>query len=178
MRSHARGPFYCVCGDHTWAKLTRGFVTLVSPIDADNLLHNWYAFVNQSGNVYAARKEPKHHYYLHRILMHPPTAMEIDHINRNGTDNRRGNLRLASKSENAMNRRKLGGSSRFKGVSFVVRPWPLKKPWRATFNNKTLGYFAAEEDAAEAYLQAARAAFGDFATQDSSAWRWPKEAVP
>lgn len=42
--------------------------------------------------------------YLHRLIMQPSSDMVIDHINGDGLDNRRSNLRIVTKSENAFNR--------------------------------------------------------------------------
>lgn len=160
-----RGPFYCACSNHAWGTLTRGYVVLVSPEDARFLEANWYAFINPAGNVYAAKKMSTGHQYLHRsILGTVGTRIEVDHANRNGLDDRRPNLRKASKAENAINRRKKPGcSSSFKGVTFVNRRRPLRKPWVARFQRKILGYFATEQEAGAEYLKAARAMFGGFA---------------
>src|SRR5438132_1563788 len=44
--------------------------------------------------------------YLHRLIMAPPFGIEVDHINHDGLDCRRSNLRLCSRSQNFMNKRK------------------------------------------------------------------------
>lgn len=165
-----RGPFFCHCGDHAWAILTRGFVTLVSPTDAPLLEERWYAFVNQAGNVYAGRSFPRGQMrqrgYLHRMISGDPEGLEVDHKNLNGLDNRRENLREATKSENAANRRKHSGQFRFKGVR-QIKGRALKKPWLASIHKagqyKHIGYFETELEAAEAYLKTARELYGDFA---------------
>lgn len=99
--------------------------------------------------------------YLHNLL----TGFEkTDHINGNGLDNRRCNLREASQSENAYNRRKAAhGRSRFKGVS-----WNSKdRNWRVTITvagkRRHVGQYADEAAAAAAYDTAAREAHGSFA---------------
>lgn len=102
--------------------------------------------------------------YLHRLIMEPGYDMEVDHINHNVLDNRRENLRLCTREQNLMNRRKnKKSSSQFKGVSFYR---PLNK-WKAQIkiNHKKIhiGYFENEIDAAKAYNKAAILYFGDFA---------------
>ena len=91
----------------------------------------------------------------------------VDHINGNGLDNRKQNLRLVTRSQNAQNScgRPDHRRSRYKGVSFCTRC--RSRPWRAVIhiNGKQihLGYFAIEEDAALAYNLAAQTHQGEFA---------------
>ena len=89
---------------------------------------------------------------------------EVDHINNNGLDNRRCNLRLATRQQQNMNRKKLKGcSSRYKGVYWAKN----RKKWcvRIEFNAKVmfLGYFESEIKAGKAYDEAAIKYFGEFA---------------
>lgn len=83
---------------------------------------------------------------------------DIDHINRDRSDNRIVNLRLATHAENQRNRRgNIKSSSAFKGVSWHA----ASKKWRAAIRIsgkfKSLGTYTREEDAAAAYdLEAAR----------------------
>lgn len=103
--------------------------------------------------------------FMHRLIVNAPKGMEVDHINGNGLDNRRCNLRIASPSENQQNRqtKKLGTHSRFKGVTWHrnAQKWQagIKKEGRSIH----LGLFEAEVDAAIAYNHAAIQMFGEFA---------------
>lgn len=87
----------------------------------------------------------------------------VDHINHDGLDNQRHNLRPVSNSQNLMNARPRGGTSAFKGVHWhrSSRKWVA----RIGLNNsrRGLGYFTDEEAAARAYDAAARELFGEFA---------------
>jgi len=99
---------------------------------------------------------------MHRDLF--PGARMVDHINGNGLDNRRENLRPATNRENQGNSEKQQGvSSRFKGVCWVKS----KGRWTAYIKTKKrlekLGYFDDETQAAKAYNMAAIEVFGEFA---------------
>lgn len=94
-----------------------------------------------------------------------PEGMEIDHINGDGSDNRLCNLRLATRSENCMNR----GSQKNKSSVFRGVNWHKKQSkWIACIKphghtSIHLGTFETEEDAARAYDEAARKHYGEFA---------------
>jgi hypothetical protein len=100
---------------------------------------------------------------LHRVLIGDRPGMVVDHINGDRLDNRRANLRHVSLSANRCNSVPIGGTSRFKGVSY----YPSRRKWRATIclNRKVafLGFFDSEEAAARAYDQRARLLHGEFA---------------
>jgi hypothetical protein len=103
---------------------------------------------------------------LHRVIMNAPDGLDVDHINGNGLDNRRCNLRLATRSQNAANakRHRDNASSRYKGLLYTSR---LRKPWQAVVCVKGVHYrslrFAKEIDAARAYDELARRFNGEFA---------------
>ena len=101
---------------------------------------------------------------LHRVVMSAALDQHIDHINGNALDNRRCNLRVASRNQNMWNtakRREL--TSRFKGVSWHKR----MNKWQATIRHMNkqlwLGLHPSESAAALAYNEAARRLFGEFA---------------
>ena len=103
---------------------------------------------------------------LHRFLF--GDAPVVDHVNRNGLDNRRENLRAATWAQNLQNRlKKPGKSSKFLGVHRDNRKDNLTKRWRASIDidgkKKQIGRFENEEDAARAYNSAASILFGEFA---------------
>ena len=96
--------------------------------------------------------------------MRPPDGMVVDHIDSDGLNNQRYNLRVCTNAQNVQNQRIMrGGTSRFKGVCWDM----VNKKWRAKLgmNGKTfeLGRFKVEADAASAYDDAAEKYFGEFA---------------
>ncbi|HMG65040.1 MAG TPA: hypothetical protein VK599_19005 [Streptosporangiaceae bacterium] len=87
-----------------------------------------------------------------------------DHINHDGLDNRRENLRMASKSQNAQNSRpRLNVSSPYKGVSWSVRDGSWSADIVLNGRQRHLGLFSSELAAAYAYDAASRELFGEFA---------------
>jgi hypothetical protein len=84
--------------------------------------------------------------------------MVVDHINGNGLDNRRCNLRICTPAQNGLNSRpRVDGKSRFKGV------FPHGDRWRAKVGGRHLGLFDDEVEAAKARDRLARKLHGKFA---------------
>lgn len=66
------------------------------------LEHRWYAFrPRHSATVYARTYINGRMYLMHRAIMRPPRHLVVDHIDRNGLNNMRSNLRVVTSSENA-----------------------------------------------------------------------------
>lgn len=129
-------------------KLTQNKVTLVD--DEDYELINsfkWYARKDLH-TFYAQRKfkiEGKwKNIMLHRYIMKPPKDMFIDHINRDGLDNQRPNLRIVTHSQNHFNEKiRSDNKSGHKGVHFSNS----RCKWVASIAGKYLGSFNSIEKA-------------------------------
>lgn len=101
---------------------------------------------------------------MHRLIMDAPVGTDVDHINGDGLDNRRENLRFCNDSLNAANRAiRPGGSSRYRGVAWHARCGKWQASIKVHDKNHYLGVFQSEEAAAYAYDNAAREYFGEFA---------------
>lgn len=86
-------------------QLTRGMVAIVDDDDYDHVTQfSWYA-IKRRRLWHAAHKRTNKPLYMHRVLLNAPPDMEVDHANGDGLDNRRHNLRLCTKRQNAQNRR-------------------------------------------------------------------------
>lgn len=154
-------------------KLTRGMVVLVDDSDYEELSrHSWYA-LKAPRTWYAARSAwvllPLPHYkttYMHRVIMGcvKGDGKEIDHIDGDGLNNTRANLRIATHTENMRNNRKYSNNvSGYTGVSWNKQ----KNKWvafiRVDGHTRYLGYYSDPAEAARAYDSAAREFHGKLA---------------
>ncbi len=139
--------------------LPSGHIVLVDVEDWKKVrLKKFYAY--KSGKtIYARTKKGRR---IHHIILGKKRGYVIDHINGDGLDNRKENLRHCTIKENTRNRHARTGLSKYKGVSKV-----RGKKWQANISvdgeKKYLGIFVTQKEAAETYDRAAKKYFGEFA---------------
>lgn len=154
-------------GNFAYVPLTKGYEAVIDAEDVPFVEgFNWHA-AESGGKVYARRKEYTSGgsctFLMHRVLLGAPSGLLVDHVNGDGLDNRRLNLRLATPAENRQNMiRPVHNTSGLKGASWCGRT----KKWQATIsvNRKQhhLGRFATPEAAHAAYCDASARFHGAF----------------
>ena len=154
--------------------LTQGFSTVIDPEYEHEICRFRWKILRASGKLYACRTRKVSGRSYRTILMHreilaAPRGVLVDHIDGDGLNNTRANLRLCNGRQNLANRVSTRGRSRFKGVY-----WNKDKAlWQAQIGcgffddgrQRTiyLGRFEREEDAALAYDRKAIEFHGEFA---------------
>ena len=136
-------------------KLTRGEVVVVDDDDYKELSkYHWYCMITKDGHRYAVRSEGNKKVLMHRQLMSFP-ELYVDHINGNGLDDQRSNLRIATNSINQFNRKLLPtNKSGFRGVHLHKKSGKWEAQIRVNQKNVHLGLFTDPVSASEAYKKA------------------------
>ena len=155
-------------GDYCKIPLTQGKFAKVDPEDYLWLSQfRWHCKTNIKA-IYAVRTitvaAKSKRIFMHRLIMNTPAHLVCDHVNHDGLDNRKQNLRNCTISQNNANSRSARtSSSRYKGVSWNK----TRKKWAAYIKKDSkqlfLGHFSSEIEAAKAYDKKAAELFGQFA---------------
>lgn len=147
--------------------LTKGFEA-VFDIDDVSIVegYNWHASVEKYA-IYAVRTVVvdgvKCALGMHRAIMGAKTGELVDHRDRNGLNNQRSNLRIATREQNMWNRK----TSRVSRGGLIGAHWDSDRNcWSSVIQVngrvKKLGRFKTAEEAHQAYVAAARRLQGDF----------------
>lgn len=144
--------------------LTRGFAATIDAEDFERVSNvHWHTKMS-SGNPYAKRGIGKQCEQMSNFILGVPMGVIVDHKNLNTLDNRKTNLRVATMSQNVINRDKPStNKSGFKGV--CQRKGSLKYRAQIKIKGKKIhiGEFDNKIDAALAYNAAPLLHFGEFA---------------
>lgn len=152
--------------------LTRGMVAIVDAADYELLSQYKWQTGKGRHTYYAQRSLPRvggkyqSKIHMHVQMMGSRPGKFVDHKNGNGLDNRRDNLRIATRRQNAQNcRHPKPNRTGFKGVTrcrsrFQAR---IANPAGTGLPKLHLGMFGSAEEASRAYEAAAKKLFGEFA---------------
>lgn len=155
-------------GNIAYVPLTQGYEAIIDSADAELIGKNNWCVRFAKGPVYAVRGTKKGgkcaEVRMHRVIAGAPETHCVDHVNGNGLDNRRSNLRVATTSQNICNARirsdnKIG----LKGVALHRQTGKFRARIKANGRDIHLGLFETADAAHYAYSEAARIFFGDFA---------------
>ncbi len=141
--------------------LTQGKFAKVDDEDFDKFGKiKWCA--KKFGNTFAATRRKS--IYLHREIMGNPNGMFIDHINHDGLDNRKENLRVCTLKQNCQNKRGSAGPHSITGIRWVS-PYGNRFRVQGVRNGKNahLGIYNTIKEAESAAILARTREFGEYA---------------
>jgi len=143
--------------------LTKGYKAIIDDEDFEYVNQKkWYVNIKRHG-CYAATMLNGKHFGMHNFIMNPDIGLEVDHVNGNGLDNRKSNLRVCTRSQNIMNTKtRIDASSGKRGVYFKKE----RGRWVAQIVidgiRKYLGSHLKKEDAITAREEAEKKLFGEY----------------
>ena len=137
-------------------KLTQGKYAIID----DEFYEEVSKYKWHFGNGYAKRKNPSFKpklFGMHHVVLPLQKGLMIDHINGNGLDNRRANLRLVTKSQNMMNRGKqINNKSGYMGVCWHKQHGRWRAYIKVNKKQISLGLYDTLKEAAKAYNEGAK----------------------
>lgn len=151
-------------------QLTRGYVTQVDDEDFEFLMQWKWQVAIRVGRPhlasYATRTDHKKMIRMHRVIMNCSKNTIVDHIDGNGLNNQKSNLRICTHAENSVNRKSgINSSSKYLGVSIHRSKGHVY--WKAQLIKNKVSVlrksFKTQEAAALAYNEAAMRVYGQFA---------------
>lgn len=147
--------------------LTRGYVVLVDDEDYEVVSKwNWYVNLSKNGRICYANRQYRYQgkqvmVAMHRQIMNAPKGRHVDHVDGDGLNNQKINLRFCSHRQNCSNQRKPEGRKGYKGVYKKGRKWTVGLTHKGAFHY--LGLYTCRQAAAREYDKLAKLLFGKFA---------------
>lgn len=159
-------------GDMAYVPLTKGYEAIIDAEDAKLIgAENWCVtgpgVQIGGGCIYAMRRAKCDGVMttikMHRLIINAPDGFQIDHIDGNGLNNRKENLRVVTPAQNLKNRRlSRHNTSGFKGVSWSKS----RQKWMANIFSDGrayhLGEYDSPEEAHKAYVEGSKRYHGDY----------------
>lgn len=149
--------------------LSQGKIALVDDEDYDYLMQWKWHFKYDKNNIGYARRDKmvagkKLRFQMHREIMKMgDSKLKVDHINHNGIDNQKHNLRMATHAQNLMNSASIRGKCKYLGVGICKKSGKFTVAVMANGKRVRMGRFINEIDAAIARDKVALEIQGEFA---------------
>src|SRR4051794_40539867 len=143
--------------------LSQGLTTEIDDADWEKLKdYKWFAHVRPKRTYAVSSSIKGQTLYMHRLIMSPPRGMQVDHIDGDGLNNKRSNLRLATSQQNNANAFRTQNVSGYIGVNITPSGrWQARARKGGTRHH--IGVFDTPEEAARAYDAWTFVEYGDFA---------------
>lgn len=158
-----------IFGESAYVPLTKGHLAIIDSADVNLIVsYHWHAKEKFFSDgrlkcVYAVSRYRNKSTYLHRIILDCQDGLLVDHIDGDGLNNKRSNLRIATHSENSRNQRyRTDNKSGVKGVAFHKDTGKWQAFIRVGNKQRHLGLFANKENAAIARASASSMHYGEF----------------
>jgi hypothetical protein len=151
-------------GNIAYVTLTQGYQAIIDAEDADFVGQwNWFAY-KKPNTVYAVRGKPSNGglIRMHREILRAQDGFEVDHVDRNGLNNMKSNIRICTRDENMRNVGPIKGRST-KGVSWHKATGKWQARICAGGPQIYLGIYETEKLAQDAYNRACINMHGSFA---------------
>lgn len=152
-------------GDIAFVPLTNGYEAIIDAEDVELAdINSWQSLTDYRGDgsiraIYARNGRK----YLHRVIMQSPYGYQVDHINGNGLDCRKSNMRIANNMENGFNQKTpCNNTSKVKGVNWRKSHSKWEARIMVDGKRKNLGLFDNIKDAAASYAKASALYHGEF----------------
>lgn len=147
-------------------KLTQGKSAIVDDENYEYLMQWKWCCKIVGKRSYAVRSEVNgKNVYMHRVVLNCQDGYMVDHINHNGLDNRKNNLRVCTHAENMRNTKmRENNTSGYHGVYYNKATNKYQAQISISGKRKNLGGFESAIEAARAYDKAAKKHHGKYAT--------------